>query len=42
MCGPGPVLNFVSGVPSGCSIWNETTTGLPAGTGCDGRKFTIL
>ena len=42
VCGPGPRLNFVSGVPSGCWIVNETVTGLPGVTGPDGWKSTSL
>ena len=39
VCGPAPRLYAVSGFPFGCSIVNETVTGLPACTGPDGWKF---
>jgi hypothetical protein len=39
VCGPGPRLYAVSGCPFGCSIVNESITGLPGCTGPAGWKF---
>src|SRR4051812_10680341 len=36
--GPAPVAYWVSGCPLGCTIVNDTFTGLPVGTGPDGVK----
>src|SRR6476646_11984625 len=36
--GPSPVAYWVSGCPFGCTIVNDSFTGLPAGTGPEGVK----
>jgi hypothetical protein len=42
VCGPGPRLNFVRVVPSGCWIVKETVVGLPAATLFVGSKPTTF
>src|SRR5437588_5857733 len=38
VCGPGPALYWVSGLPEGCWTVNEIVVGRPGGTGAAGVK----
>ena len=40
VCGPGPVLNRVSGFPDGCWTVNPTVTGFPGAIPLDGDRST--
>ena len=42
VCGPGPVLNFVSAWPEGCWTVKPTVTGFPGLTPVVGERSTSL